>query len=75
MQEVESHFWENYRSGCFNVVDIQYNSEKQREGTLEREWKGQGAQTAMQERKQDETNESCDRGWVTREGTALFVLT
>jgi hypothetical protein len=29
----------------------------------------------MQERKQDETNESCDRGWVTREGTALFVLT
>jgi hypothetical protein len=24
-------------SGCFNVVDIQYNSEKQGEGTLERE--------------------------------------
>lgn len=39
MQEVESHFWENYRSGCFNVVDIQYNSEKDGERTLEREWK------------------------------------
>jgi hypothetical protein len=24
-------------SGCFNVVDIQYNSETQGEGTLERE--------------------------------------
>lgn len=36
-QEVESHFCENYMSGCFNVVDIQYNSEKQGEGTYERE--------------------------------------
>jgi hypothetical protein len=29
----------------------------------------QGVQTAMQERKQDETNESCDREWATRKGS------
>jgi len=30
---VESHFWENYKSGCFNVVDIQYNTK----GTSEKD--------------------------------------
>lgn len=41
-QEVESHFWENYKSGCFNVVDIQYNtkgtSEKNRRSSFANAW-------------------------------------
>jgi len=75
-QEVESHFWENYKSGCFNVVDIQYNtkgtSEKDRRSSFANAWEYKPLFRKENRMKQMRVEKG---GELHIEGRVLFVLT
>jgi hypothetical protein len=75
-QEVESHFWENYKSGCFNVVDIQYNtkgtSEKDRRSSFANAWEYKPLFRKENRMKQMRAEKG---GGLHVEGMVLFVQT